>query len=196
MRAAVGPSVPVVVAGRDLPAGRQVDVAALAVRRVPARYAPADRIASPDEVAGLRPRVAVPAGRDVTLPVLDTGGGPQLRPGERVADLVATGDPKLVQPGTRVDLLVTRDGGGEGGATRLALEDAEVLRAESAPDDPTGETQGRRVAVGLRVTVKQAVYLAAAQNFASELRILPRGPGDERRGADGTVARSTLEGLG
>ncbi|MGX6449949.1 RcpC/CpaB family pilus assembly protein, partial [Patulibacter sp. S7RM1-6] len=150
----------------------------------------------PGEVAGLRPRVAVPAGRDVTLPLVDTGGGPQLRSGERIADVVAIGDAKVIQPGTRVDLLVTRDGGGEGGATRLALEDAEVLRAESAPDDPSGESQGRRVAVGLRVTVKQAVYLAAAQTFASELRLLPRGPGDEKRGASGTIARSTLEGLG
>jgi pilus assembly protein CpaB len=31
------------------------------------------------------------------------------------------------------------------------------------------------------VTLRQAVYLAAAQSFARELRLLPRAPGDRRR---------------
>jgi pilus assembly protein CpaB len=33
----------------------------------------------------------------------------------------------------------------------------------------------------LRVTLRQAVYLAAAQSFARELRLLPRAEGDRRR---------------
>jgi hypothetical protein len=31
------------------------------------------------------------------------------------------------------------------------------------------------------VTLRQAVYLTAAQNFAREVRLLPRPPGDRRR---------------
>jgi pilus assembly protein CpaB len=190
----VGPSVPVVVARKSLPVGRPVRVEDLAVRHVPGRYAPAERIAVPGEAAGLRPRVVVPAGGDVVLPLLDTGGGPRLRPGERIADIVAIGDRRLVQPGTRVDLLVTRDDDGGDGSTKLALENAEVLSASDAPADG-GEGTGGRLAVALRVSVKQAVYLAAAQNFASELRVLPRAADDDGRGASGTTAGASLEGV-
>jgi pilus assembly protein CpaB len=192
----VGPSVPVVVARTSLAVGRPVRVEDLAVRHVPGRYAPAERIAVPGEAAGLRPRVAVPAGGDVVLPLLDTDGGPRLRPGERIADIVAIGDRRLVQPGTRVDLLVTRDddGGGGAGSTKLALEDAEVLSTDDAPSDG-GEGTGGRIAIALRVSVKQAVYLAAAQKFATELRVLPRAADDDDRGASGTTAGASLEGV-
>ena len=37
----------------------------------------------------------------------------------------------------------------------------------------------------LRVTLRQAVFLAAAQSFAREVRVLPRAAGDRRRGAAG-----------
>ena len=39
--------------------------------------------------------------------------------------------------------------------------------------------------MSLRVTLRQAVYLAAAQDFARELRVLPRADGDRRRGSAG-----------
>lgn len=190
----VGPSVPVVVARKGLAAGQPVQGRDLAVRYVPGRYAPAERIARPAEAAGLRPRVAITAGGDVVLPLLDAGGGPQLRPGERIADIVATGDPRLVRPGARVDLLVTREGGDGEGSTKLALEDAEVVSTADAPSEG-GEGTGGRIAVALRVSVKQAVYLAAAQNFASELRVLPRAAGDDDHGASGTTAGAGLEGV-
>jgi pilus assembly protein CpaB len=65
----------------------------------------------------------------------------------------------------------------------------EVLSAASAPAGggaAAGNDAGLpRVAVELRVSVRQAVYLAAAQSFARELRVLPRAPGDRRRGAQG-----------
>jgi pilus assembly protein CpaB len=44
------------------------------------------------------------------------------------------------------------------------------------------------VAATLRVTVRQAVYLAAAQAFAREIRLLARAPGDHR------IARRTVVG--
>jgi pilus assembly protein CpaB len=162
---------------------------------VPARYAPADRMAAPGEAAGLRPRIPVPAGSDVVLPVLDTGGGPQLRAGERIADLVVTGDRRLVVPGGHVDLLVTRDDQRSAGTTRLALENAEVLSTGDAPADGGDGGAGTRMTVALRVSVKQAVYLAAAQNFASELRVLPRAADDDDRGASGITADAGLDGV-
>ena len=48
-----------------------------------------------------------------------------------------------------------------------------------------GAAAGPRVAASLRVTLRQAVYLAAAQDFARELRLLPRARGDRERGRAG-----------
>jgi len=70
--------------------------------------------------------------------------------------------------------------------TTLALEDVEVLGATRAPASGNGpDAELPRVALDLRVSVRQAVYLAAAQSFAREVRVLPRAPGDRRRGAQG-----------
>jgi pilus assembly protein CpaB len=49
------------------------------------------------------------------------------------------------------------------------------------------------VAVSLRVTLRQAVYLAAAQSFARELRVLPRASGDRRRQAGGLRVGAGLD---
>jgi pilus assembly protein CpaB len=184
----LGPPVPVVVARADLPAGRIVRASDLAVRHVPARYAPAASFSDPSQAAGLRTAAAVVRGTDLAPALLADGAaadGSTLRPGERVADLVAAGPPKLVRPGGRVDVLVTR-----GGATRLALEDVEVLAASSAGDD--SQSGARKVAVSLRVTVRQAVYLAAAQSFAREIRVLPRAATDRGRRDQGMQVGSGL----
>jgi pilus assembly protein CpaB len=184
----LGPAVPVVVARADLPAGRIVRESDLAIRRVPARYAPAASFSDPSQAAGLRTAAAVVHGTDLAPALLATGDGADgatLRPGERVADLVAAGPPKLVRAGGRVDVLVTR-----AGAARLALEDVEVLAASPAGDDSS--SGARKVAVSLRVTVRQAVYLAAAQSFAREIRVLPRAATDRRRGDQGLRVGSGL----
>ena len=44
----------------------------------------------------------------------------------------------------------------------------------------------------LRVTLRQAVYLAAAQTFARDVRVLPRAAGDRRRGAAGIAVGEDL----
>jgi len=194
LRREVGPAVPVLVARTALRAGARLDPAALAVRRVPARYAPAGAYRSPDEVAGLRAAVAIPAGADLDPAVVDDGtrpegpAGPALRPGERVAQIVAVGPAASLAAGSRVDVLVTREAArGGAGATTLALEDVEVLGAARAPaaDGDASDSGLPRVALQLRVSVRQAVYLAAAQSFARELRVLPRAPGDRRHGVQG-----------
>jgi pilus assembly protein CpaB len=73
----------------------------------------------------------------------------------------------------------------------VALEDAEVLAAAPAADAGQGDP-GPQVEVSLRVTVRQAVFLAAAQSFARELRLLPRAAGDRRHGLAGTTVGSDL----
>jgi pilus assembly protein CpaB len=90
----------------------------------------------------------------------------------------------LAGPGARVDVLVTTEGrGGTNGRTQLALEDVELLalRAGGGADAPTAADKPGAATATLRVTLKQAIYLTAAQNFAREIRLLPRAPGDRRR---------------
>lgn len=189
----IGGLVGVVVAREPIAAGERLATRSLAIRRVPARFAPTGTTGSPDAFVGRRAAVDIPAATDLNagLIVRDDAGpaGPDVRRGERVAEIVALGSPDLVIAGSRVDVLVTPEppGGGAGEAV-LALEDVEVIaaRAVSADDAPAGKgAPGPRVAASLRVTVRQAVYLAAAQDFARELRLLPRASGDRARGRAG-----------
>ncbi|HEY1537945.1 MAG TPA: RcpC/CpaB family pilus assembly protein [Solirubrobacteraceae bacterium] len=188
----VGGLVSVVVSGKPIAAGAFVRADALAIRRVPRRFAPQDAVASPASIAGLKALVDIPAGVDLTAGLVGDGrpraSGPAVRPGERVAQIVALGSPALIAAGSRVDVLVTPEPASDGrGEAVLALEDVEVLAASaaSATDAASGHgsdsAPGERVAVSLRVTLRQAVYLAAAQDFARELRLLPRAAGDRSR---------------
>ena len=198
LRRSIGPAVGVVVVREAVPAGGRLTARRLGVRRVPARYAPVSAYRAPSEVEGLRAAVPLQAGADLEPALVDDGagagpggrgppapGGPALRRGERVAEIVAVASPAAAVPGSRVDLVVTREGEREGGATELALQDVEVLSAEPSPAGAgEGPADGLpRVTLGLRVTLRQAVYLAAAQAFARELRVLTRAPGDRRHAA-------------
>jgi pilus assembly protein CpaB len=182
LREQLGPLVEVVVARADLPAGRPVAARDLAVRRVPARYAPAGAASLPETLIGRKLAAPVPRNGYVGDALMETErdvAAPPVGKGERAAEVVGLGAPDLIVPGARVDVLVTRDGeDGTAAATELALEDVEVLAAR-----PSGarEDGGKRVAATLRVTVQDAVYLAAAQSFAREVRLLPRATGDRGR---------------
>ncbi|MFL5819122.1 MAG: Flp pilus assembly protein CpaB [Solirubrobacteraceae bacterium] len=196
----LGPPVPVLVARDALGPGTELSAGHVALRRVPARYAPVGALSSLADVVGLRVAVPVTAGAYLSAGELSgtPGGRPDggLRPGERMVDIVAVGTPELVTPGGRVDVLVSREGDrGDTGRTVLALEDVEVL--DVAPATGSGSATGPaadapRLRASLRVTLRQAVYLAAAQSFARELRLLPRAPGDDRRGAAGLTVDGNL----
>jgi len=201
----VGGLVDVVVAREPIESGAPVPAAALALRRVPRRFAPDGAITTPQTLAGLRASVDIAAGSDITTGMVgdgrsQSGAGAPIRGGERVAQLVALGSPELVTAGSRVDVLVTPEPEpGEAGSSVLALEDVEVLAAAPAQDEESSAggkagkpSPGARVAVSLRVTLRQAVYLAAAQDFARELRLLPRAAGDRRRGRAGLSAGAAL----
>jgi pilus assembly protein CpaB len=195
VRAQLGPPVPVVVASRALAGGRRLAARDLAVRRIPARWVLPGAVAAAGALVGRELAVPVPAGGMVTpdgLALAAGGASPALRPGERAADVVAAGPTEAVVPGARVDVLVTRDGdaGGAPGGAELALQDVEVLAAHRAPGAEAargGDASGPLVAATLRVGVRQAVFLAAAQSFAREIRLLVRAPGDRRHDARARV---------
>jgi pilus assembly protein CpaB len=179
LRAQLGPLTEVVVARSDLAAGASVELDDLAVRRLPARYAPAGEPTFAAALAGHRLAVPVPAGAAVTPELLQRAPPtPEslVRRGERAVEVVASGS---VETGARVDVVITTDK-----RTQLALQNVEVIRARPAP---AKEDTGPRVTATLRVSAEDAVYLVAAQSFARDVRLLARAPGDTRTAAELTV---------
>jgi pilus assembly protein CpaB len=192
LEAQLGPVVEVVVARKDLPAGRALELSDLGVRSLPARYAPPGEPAFAAALAGHKLAVPVVAGAPVTAESLVRR--PQtpesaIDRGQRAVDVLATGSPQAVIAGSHVDVLVTTERRDRTrGTTRIALENVEVLAARAAAAGDDAEAKGSpRVTATLRVTAAQAVYLAAAQSFARELRLLARAPGDRRSVGDVAV---------
>jgi pilus assembly protein CpaB len=206
VEARVGPLVPVLVAARDLPANARIRRASLALRRVPADFAPPDALRGAAGVAGARTAAAVPAGGYLTAGHLQAAGGDRprgtiLRRGERAVEVAVTGGGALAgaAPGARVDAIVSTEEGEGEGRTFVALEDVELLGVRAggeAAASPAGEMEGAArtatILATLRVTLRQAVYLAAAENFSREIRLLVRPPGDEAHGGRTSIAEGEL----
>jgi len=196
--AQVGPVVPVLVAARDLPPDARLSARSLLVRRVPARFVPPDALGSAAGVVGLRPSVPIVAGGYVTAAVFEASGdehraGGGVGRGERAVTVAVSGAAGLAA-GARVDVLVSTESGAGGGRTLMALAGAELLRLgpSSAPvGDGAAGIGGPTALATLRVSVRQAVYLTAADNFAREIRLLARPPGD-RSAAGAAVSQGQL----
>ena len=202
----VGMPVPVVVAARDLPADTRMKPADLEVLQVPERYAARDSLSDPARAAGARPAVPIASGTQITESQLRSGarasrGSRALRRGERAVEVAVTGAAlgAAAVPGARVDVLVSTEARDGPGHSFLALEDVELLALRAggeggaqAPrrDEPGGATP--TATATLRVTLRQAVYLTAAQNFAREVRLLPRPPNDSRRSGKTVVEAGSL----
>jgi pilus assembly protein CpaB len=200
VEARVGPQVPVVVAARELPAGSELRDDVLATRPVPQRFVPRDALASPTEARGRRTAVPVAAGSYLTASELEGAGegsrGGALGRGQRAVEIAVAGGEALSQlggAGARVDVLVSTERGDSSGRTFLALEDVELLDLrEGGGGDSEGAAGKATATATLRVTLRQAVYLTAAQNFAREVRLLPRPSGDRGRAGRTAVGAGDL----
>ncbi|MBA2419650.1 MAG: Flp pilus assembly protein CpaB [Thermoleophilaceae bacterium] len=201
-----GAPVSVLVARESLPADREIDPGSLAVKEVPERYAPRDGLTAPRDAAGLRTSISVSAGSYLTAGHLQGGSGRGaggLRRGERALEIAVAGGEALAgaSPGSTVDVLVSTEGREAAGRTFLALESVELLdlrpgaggagAAEdsegSGPVSREGAAATATATATLRVSTRQAVYLTAAQNFAREVRLLPRPAGDRGRAGRASV---------
>jgi pilus assembly protein CpaB len=199
----LGPLVDVLVAAADLPAGARVARRAIAVRRVPARFAPPDGLVSPAGVIGARVSVPVRAGSYLSPGLFrssqEAAAGAQARRGERTVTVGVAGGGALegLSSGARVDVLVSTEAGAAGGRTVMALAGAELVRIGETPGAAYPDPDAGAAAAGptalatLRVSLRQAIYLTAADNFAREIRLLYRPPGDPSS-AGGTISQSQL----
>jgi pilus assembly protein CpaB len=198
VRAQVGPLVTVVVARGDLRPGAAITPAvarSLAVRRVPARFAPPRALASVSGALGYRLAVALHRGDYVSDTSLVAGGATRAAAdrGARVVEVSVAGAGSLagaLHAGAHVDVLITTDRSGVA-RTYVALQDAELLAF--APVGGAGVSDEAKATATLRTSLRQAVLLTAAQNFARELRLVPRAEGD--RGRVGAIGVSA-SGLG
>jgi pilus assembly protein CpaB len=199
----IGPPVDVLVAARDLPVGARVGRGAVAVRAVPARFVPPDALVSAAGVVGARLAVPVSAGSYLSAGLFGGGeeGGAEdgVGRGERAVTVEVAGGSALagIGLGDRVDVLVSTESGAGAGRTVMALAGPELLRLGEAaggyadPDAPTAPSTGPTALATLRVSLRQAIYLTAADNFAREIRLLPRPPGDRSR-AGAAVSQGQL----
>jgi Flp pilus assembly protein CpaB len=195
VRAQVGPLVSVIVARKDLPRGTVITAADQQTyverRKVPTRFVPPGALRSPSEALGLRTLTPVPAGgylveTQLALPrapaaEASSGAG---RPRARVVEVPVSGASSLAdafRPGSRVDVLITSGEASTGGRTYLALQDVGLLAFRLDPDSSQSDGPDADALATLRVSLRQAVLLTAARNFARELRLLPRPPGDRAR---------------
>ena len=206
VEAAVGAPVGVLVAVRDIAPGAELRRADLAVREVPERFAPPDALVSPNDVVGLSVPSPLTKGAYLTSAAFARSAGQEeggasgaLRRGERAVQVAVAGAGALGEsmvPGARVDVLVSTEAREGPGRTLLALEDVELLDLGAvdgaAPAEGEGAAGSASRSATLRVTLSQAVYLTAAQNFAREVRLLPRPPGDRRRAGREVVAADGL----
>jgi Flp pilus assembly protein CpaB len=176
----------VVVAAEGLRKGRPIDprlaAEALEVRRVPSRFVPSGALSSAAEAVGLAPAAAVPTGAYVLAsqlrPPRGPGAGPALAPGRRPVEIAVSGADALSIAGTRplgarVDVVVTAEPSGTGsGRTYVAAAGVPLLALGPGADGPG---PGGTAAATLGLTREQALRLIAAQSFARQVTIIPRG---------------------
>lgn len=180
----------VVVAAADIPEGGALTPVLLSVTQLPVAAIPAGAYSSPDSVAGRVARVAIFKGEAIVpgrLAPEGTTAGIEVKitPGKRAMavriDDVA-GLSGLIQPNSRVDVMVTiQDQGenatGSGRVSKLFMSNMRVLSVGQQFDRGA---DGRAVGAGtatLEVFPEEAERLAVAQREGS-IQLVLRGYGD------------------
>jgi pilus assembly protein CpaB len=104
MRDQLAPLVTVVTAGRGLEPGRPLRAADLALRRIPARYAPVGAAEPPEELLGRKLVAAVPRGGYIGAELVareDMTVTAPVRRGERAVEVAGLAPPELIGAGGR-----------------------------------------------------------------------------------------------
>jgi pilus assembly protein CpaB len=155
----------------------------LALRRVPARFAPPGALAAPEEALGLVARAPLPAGSyliGAQLGVARKGraGRRRLGSGRRPVEIAVSGADALLAAGpsplgSKVDVVVTSEPRGSGpGRTYVAAARVPLLALRPGAE---GAGSGTTAAATLGLTRREALRLIAAESYARKLTLLPEG---------------------
>jgi Flp pilus assembly protein CpaB len=192
--AQLGPLRPVVVARATVPARRPLRPAdvdrLLEVRRVPQRFAPGGALSAPEQAIGREPAGPIPAGAYLLAAQLRAPSGHRRRPerplgrGRAAVEISVSAAAALATAardpaGSRVDVVVTTEPGPGGGSGRtyVAVKDVELLALSQGAEDPSVELPGpggASATATLALTRSQALRLIQAENFARQVRLIPR----------------------
>jgi pilus assembly protein CpaB len=164
-----GPMVPVVVAARDLPAGLTLGAGDLRVRPMPARWAPAGALASPDLATGSVLTAGITAGETVTASRLARSFlAGSVAEGRVAVTAVFAAVPEGLTLADRVDAYATF--GGARPFTTLAGEALRVLRIDRVVASMGGR-DGIRVTLDVDpATARQLMEAAATGTLALAVR--------------------------
>jgi pilus assembly protein CpaB len=177
---------PVVIAQKDLTEGASIDRMAVVVAQWPVGTIPAGAFTSIDSVAGRVTRVAVFKG-EALVPgrLAPDGTGPGLEvkitPGKRafafrINDV--SGIAGLIQPNSRVDILVVIASGGEkGNVAKLFMENMRVLAIGAVAQRTEDGRQINAAVCTVEVTPEEGEKLAIATT-QGQIQLMLRGYGD------------------
>ncbi len=180
-------TVAVVVASRDIPEGHGVERAALSTNLWPVQAVPAGYFGSVDSVAGRVTRVTIFKGEAIVpgrLAPIGTGAGLEVKitPGKRamavrINDVV--GISNLIQPNSRVDVMVTIGDANSGGqrVAKLFMDNMRVLSVGTQVQRSEDGSINSATTATLEVTPDEAERLAVAMNQGS-IQLVLRGYGD------------------
>jgi pilus assembly protein CpaB len=174
---------PVVVAQRDLAEGAAVDRMAVMVAQWPVGTIPAGAFTTVDSVAGRLTRAAIFKGEALVPGRLAPDGARsgldiQITPGKRAVSFGVndvSGISGLIQPNSRVDIVLVMDGGAEKDrVARVFMENMRILAMNAVPGDP-----GATAVATVEVTPAEAERLANATT-QGQIQVMLRGYGDPR----------------
>lgn len=158
---AMGETVGVIVASKDIKPWVPIAAGDLTERQVPRQYADSQQVKTPDELIGRMLSVAIPAGAGIPTYIIYTGL--DLRAGERTWELRQGGNVVLdsrTQPGDRVDVMAAVLKNGQESIQQI-ISGARVLSVQGKDKDFT---------VVLAVSLEQGKVLMEAENFAKQVR--------------------------
>jgi len=195
---------PVVIAQKDMAEGAAIDRMAVVVAQWPVQTIPAGAFTSIDSVAGRVTRVTVFKG-EVLVPGRlapdGTGAGIEVKitPGKRAASFRindVSGIAGLIQPDSRVDIVVVMDGGAEKGRiAKLFMENMRILAIGSAPQrSEDGRPMNATVAT-VEVTPSEGEQLALVTT-QGQIQLMLRGYGDpDSAKTSGATTAQIVQGL-
>jgi pilus assembly protein CpaB len=201
------PTSRVVVAAKDLPEGANIDKTMLAVKEWPVAAVPAGAVTVVDSLVGRVTRVAVFTGEAFVAGRLaphGSGAGLEVKiaPGKRAMAIRindVAGIAGLIQPNSRVDVLVTmREGGGaqERQVAKLFMENMRVLSVGTQFERGEDGKPMPATTATLEVTPQESERLAVASN-AGSIQLVLRGYGDPNSSATrGATSNEVVAQLG